>query len=74
MKESCGYITFINTGVPDIGCEQYDLNVHIIKPKRATKERRKNPQVAASATPNTSNADYIVSVNTLESIQEIRKQ
>lgn len=74
MKETCGYITFINTGVPDIGCEQYDLNVHIIKPKRAAKERRKNAPVAASVTPYTSNADYVVSVNTFESIKVTREQ
>lgn len=48
LKETCGYITFVNTGVPDIGCEQYDQNVHLIKPKRnaSAKERRRASQAA----------------------------
>lgn len=62
FKETCGYITFINTGVPDIGCEQYDVNVHLVKPKRNTiaKERRRSshtqPVIQAP------NVDYIVSL------------
>lgn len=60
LKETCGYITFTNTGVPDIGCEQYDINVHLIKPKRNTvaKERRRSSQT--QAVPQTPNTDYIV--------------
>lgn len=60
LKETCGYITFINTGVVDIGCEQYDTNVHIIKPKRNSsfKEKRRNSQQAANTPQST--MDYIV--------------
>lgn len=60
LKETCGYITFVNTGVMDIGCEQYDPNVHIIKPKRNSglKEKRRSSQ--ATTAPQ-SNMDYIVS-------------
>lgn len=38
LENTCGYITFVNTGVPDIGCEQYDINVHLLNPK-SRKER-----------------------------------
>lgn len=45
LSETCGYITFVNTGVPDIGCEQYDINVHLKKPKaRVTKEKKREAQ------------------------------
>ncbi|XP_055319685.1 protein FAM91A1 [Sitodiplosis mosellana] len=57
LKETCGYITFVNTGVPDIGCEQYDMNVHLVKPKRSsTKARRSSQTPAVVQLPNT---DYI---------------
>lgn len=62
LKETCGYVTFINTGVPDIGCEQYDTNVHLIKPKRfGTKERRRASQSSITLAQPNSNMDYIVS-------------
>lgn len=61
LKETCGYVTFVNTGVPDIGCEQYDINVHLIKPKRLNaKERRRSSQTTPIVQPNP-NMDYIVS-------------
>lgn len=61
LKETCGYITFINAGVPDIGCEQYDIDVHLIKPKRnlTAKERRRASQ--ASADSSAQSSEYIVS-------------
>lgn len=63
LKETCGYITFINTGVPDIGCEQYDANVHLAKPKRLNaKERRRSSQPTNVVQPNP-NVDYIVRNN-----------
>lgn len=60
LKESCGYITFLNTGVRDIGCDVYDADVHLVKPKRS-KERRKSSQttLATLATP-TIEAAFIV--------------
>lgn len=60
LKETCGYITFINTGVPDIGCEKYDNDVHLIKPKRnlKAKERRRAPQPSTGASAQSS--EYIV--------------
>lgn len=60
LKETCGYITFANTGVPDMGCEQYDLNVHLVKPKRSTAKARRTSQTPAVIQP--PNTDYIVSV------------
>lgn len=62
MKETCGYITFINTGVPDIGCEQYDPNVHLVKPKKhsGAKERRRNSQTQNMV--QSPSMDYTVSV------------
>ncbi|KAI9587031.1 protein FAM91A1 [Glossina fuscipes] len=29
LEYHCGYITFLNTGVPDIGCEICDVDVHL---------------------------------------------
>lgn len=61
LRETCGYITFINTGVPDIGCEQYDTDVHLIKPKRhsGAKERRRSSQPQQHIVQSPS-MDYIV--------------
>lgn len=53
LKETCGYVTFINTGVPDIGCEEYDINVHLKKPKsraNINKERRRSSVLSQSKT------------------------
>lgn len=33
LENTCGYLTFVNTGVLDIGCENYDINVHLERPK-----------------------------------------
>uniref|UniRef100_A0A034W7H7 Protein FAM91A1 n=1 Tax=Bactrocera dorsalis TaxID=27457 RepID=A0A034W7H7_BACDO len=37
LEHNCGFITFLNTGVPDIGCESFDLQVHLKHPKSKTK-------------------------------------
>lgn len=60
LKETCGYITFIRTGVRDIGCENYDINVHLVKSKRnlSAKEQRNEVQKPNPGQP--SNANYIV--------------
>lgn len=45
LTDTCGYITFVNTGVPDIGCEQYDIDVHLKKPRsRNAKEKKRDMQ------------------------------
>lgn len=33
LKNLCGYITFVKTGVPDLGCEEFDINVSLQRPK-----------------------------------------
>lgn len=66
LKETCGYVTFVNTGVPDIGCEQFDEDVHLIQPKRSnTKERRRSNQVPTILQPNNPESEYIVSMRWL---------
>lgn len=34
LSQQCGYITFLNTGVPDLGCEEYELSVKLKLPPR----------------------------------------
>ncbi|XP_022220353.2 protein FAM91A1 [Drosophila obscura] len=34
LRQQCGYITFLNTGVPDLGCEEYELQVRLRPPQR----------------------------------------
>ncbi|KAH8411184.1 hypothetical protein KR222_010052 [Zaprionus bogoriensis] len=34
LRQQCGYITFLNTGVPDLGCEEYELPVKLKLPAR----------------------------------------
>ncbi|KAH8322790.1 hypothetical protein KR059_005934 [Drosophila kikkawai] len=36
LRQQCGYITFLNTGVPDLGCEDYELQVRL-KPMQRQK-------------------------------------
>ncbi|CAO1354798.1 unnamed protein product [Diamesa serratosioi] len=33
LKNVCGYITFVNTGVPDLGCEEFELDICLQRPK-----------------------------------------
>lgn len=33
LTNTCGYLTFVNTKVPDIGCEHFDLDVRLERPK-----------------------------------------
>lgn len=52
LTDTCGYITFANTGVPDIGCEQYDIDVHLKKPKsRAAKEKKRETPASTAHIP-----------------------
>ncbi|GAB0089898.1 fam91a1 [Sergentomyia squamirostris] len=35
LTSTCGYLTFLNTGVPDLGCESdHDVNVRLKRPER----------------------------------------
>lgn len=47
LEHHCGYITFLRTGVDDIGCESYDPNVHIILPEN----KENNPIMGNSSQP-----------------------
>lgn len=63
LEETCGYITFINTDVPDLGCENYDPDVHLVKPVKrnsGAKDRRRSSQTQQNVVQSPS-MDYIVS-------------
>lgn len=42
LDKTCGYITFINTGVPDFGCDEYEDNVQLKRVKRKQQLAVKN--------------------------------
>ncbi|EDV97125.1 protein FAM91A1 [Drosophila grimshawi] len=46
LRHQCGYITFLNTGVPDLGCEDYELQVRLKQPQR------KRPNTKSNHVPN----------------------
>ncbi|KAH8372094.1 hypothetical protein KR093_010074 [Drosophila rubida] len=50
LRQQCGYITFLNTGVPDLGCEDYELQVRLKQPQRKARASLPN---AKSHVPNT---------------------
>lgn len=58
LENTCGYITFVDTGVPDIGCENYDLNVHLLKPK--SRKERKSSIIMSNDNYNIPNKDINV--------------
>lgn len=33
LDNTCGFITFVNTGVADIGCDSFDIDVHMERPR-----------------------------------------
>lgn len=33
LKNVCGYITFVRSGVPDWGCEDFEMDIHLQRPK-----------------------------------------
>lgn len=33
LKNVCGYITFLRSGVPDIGCEEFEIDICLQRPK-----------------------------------------
>lgn len=62
MENTCGYITLVNTGVPDIGCENYDLNVHLLKPK-SRKERNNSIIMSSENYNNTKDVRFLFIFN-----------
>lgn len=59
LKETCGYITFIKTGVRDIGCENYDINVHLTKAKGSVAAKEERRQKSNPVPP--THLNYVVS-------------
>lgn len=58
LSSTCGYITFLNTGVPDLGCEaNYDVNVHLKRPERRKGRRNSGPSVTPSMEDSTISKD-----------------
>lgn len=51
LKNLCGYITFVKTGVPDLGCEEFDINISLQRPK--IKKPGKVVAVDSKVRPNT---------------------
>ncbi len=41
LKNTCGYITFVNTGVPDIGCEEFEIDIKLQRPISKAKKAGK---------------------------------
>lgn len=33
LSNVCGYITFLRSGVPDIGCEDFEIDISLLRPK-----------------------------------------
>ncbi|KAH8379524.1 hypothetical protein KR009_005427 [Drosophila setifemur] len=50
LRQQCGYITFLNTGVPDLGCEDYELKVRL-KPQQRLKRSSLVPPSQPSNVP-----------------------
>lgn len=51
LRQQCGFITFLNTGVPDLGCEEYELQVKLKLPQR----KRQTQAAVASKSNNVPN-------------------
>lgn len=67
MSETCGYVTFVNTGVSDIGCEEFDINVHLKRPRSrsATSKERRRSSVLSQSKTSTSDIASITSEDTV---------
>ncbi|XP_034480322.1 protein FAM91A1 [Drosophila innubila] len=53
LRRQCGYITFLNTGVPDLGCEEYELQVKLKLPQRKRPQATSSSLAGKSNVPNT---------------------
>lgn len=51
LKDICGYITFLKTGVPDLGCEDFEMEVSLQRPK--SKKPGRVVMIETSARPTT---------------------
>jgi hypothetical protein len=51
LKDICGYITFLKTGVPDLGCEDFQMEVCLQRPK--AKKPGRVVMIDSSARPST---------------------
>ncbi|XP_068148618.1 protein FAM91A1 [Drosophila tropicalis] len=47
LRHQCGYITFLNTGVDDLGCEDYELEVHLKLPQGGKKQKQQQQQISS---------------------------
>lgn len=68
MENTCGYITFVKTGVPDLGCESYDENVSLARPK--SRKDRKNSSTG-SIIPRMENSPSVQSIPLQSPMDEI---
>ncbi|XP_062553140.1 protein FAM91A1 [Armigeres subalbatus] len=80
LQNSFGYMTFIRTGVPDYGCENYDENVHLFKDHGKSSRERKNSDTTKLdyPKPKATRSDTISSITSIESddaslIEDIRR-
>lgn len=68
FDNTCGYITFVRTGVPDLGCECYDENVSLARPK--SRKDRKNSGIG-SAIPRMEPSPSVQSISLQSPMDEI---
>lgn len=59
FENTCGYVTYVKTGVPDLGCEFYDENVSLTRPK-SRKDRKSS--LIGGAIPRMQNSPSIQSI------------
>ncbi|KAG4067688.1 hypothetical protein HA402_005460 [Bradysia odoriphaga] len=68
MENTCGYVTFVKTGVPDLGCESYDENVSLARPK--SRKERKNSSIGG-AIPRMVNSPSVQSITLQSPVDEV---
>lgn len=68
FENTCGYVTFVKTGVPDLGCECYDENVSLARPK--SRKDRKNSSIG-STIPRMENSPSVQSITLQSPTDEI---
>lgn len=68
FENTCGYVTFVKTGVPDLGCECYDENVSLVRPK--SRKDRKNSSIG-SVIPRMENSPSVQSIPLQSPMDEI---
>ncbi len=68
FENTCGYLTFVKTGVPDLGCESYDENVSLARPK--SRKDRKSSSVGGII-PQMENSPSIQSIPLQSPMDEI---